>query len=157
VFTNRLKKEVARAIIDIEDVDRVSKISWYYHNKQKRAYTFHNGRKWGSLTSFIMDFKTNQNLMLDHRNRNTLDNRKNNLRFCTKRQNQCNTQNRKNNTTGYQGVYPCKDASTWYVRVNFYGKSKHIGSFKSIKEAAFAYNEAALKYHGEFACLNKVF
>ena len=91
---------------------------------------------------------------VDHIYGNRLDNRKGNLRICTHLQNQKNRRSKKK----YMGVY--KDNFTiprtvrYYTQIKINGKNKHIAYCKTEKEAAMAYNEAAKKYYGEFACLN---
>lgn len=61
---------------------------------------------------------------------------------------------RTNNTSGYKGV--SRDRGRWraYIRVNY--KQIHLGNFRTKEEAARRYNEAALKYFGEFAELNEI-
>lgn len=58
------------------------------------------------------------------------------------------------NTTGFRGVHWSKKDKTWMAGISYQGKSKHIGSFKTPEAAALAYNEAALRYHGDRAKLN---
>ena len=95
------------------------------------------------------------NKEIDHINGIKWDNRKINLRICTHAQNQKNS---KSLIKKYKGVY--KDNFTipgkikYYAQIKVNGKNKHIAYCKSEREAAIAYNEAARKYHGEFACLN---
>jgi hypothetical protein len=60
------------------------------------------------------------------------------------------------NKSGYKGVYFNKRDSNWRARIQLNKKEIHIGCYINIKDAARAYNEAALKYHGEFANLNKI-
>ncbi len=94
---------------------------------------------------------------IDHRNNNPLDNRRSNLRSATNQQNQFNTNKQINNTSGFKGVTWDRTYRRFLARIR-YGKSqrKHLGSFKSAKEAAMAYNNAAIKLHGQFARLNKI-
>ncbi len=91
------------------------------------------------------------NLFVDHINRNKLDNRRSNLRSATWSQNNANS-NKPRNKTGYKGVYPSK--KRWYANIQVNKVPIYIGSFKTPIEAALAYDEAAIKYFGEFASLN---
>lgn len=91
----------------------------------------------------------------DHKNRNTLDNRKSNLRIATKHQNARNKSVYQNNTLGVRGVRTCTDGKTYSARIKAGKKEKHLGTFKTLKEAKEAYNKAAIKLFGEWACLNK--
>ena len=81
----------------------------------------------------------------DHRNHDTLDNRRTNLRKCSLTQNH---QNRKSN-----GAHFHKASGKWCAVIYFSKKKKHLGLFHSREDAVKAYNEAAKKYHGEFAWL----
>lgn len=100
------------------------------------------------LHRLIVDFE-----IVDHINRNKLDNRKANLRSATHGQNRTNSGPQKRNRSGYKGVYPRGNGS-YRVRLMSNGKIVHIGVYKDPVEAALAYDEAAKKYHGEFAYLN---
>ena len=94
---------------------------------------------------------------LDHCNRNGLDNRSENLRPCTVKQNQYNCGLRSDNTSGYKGVRIYKNcARPWTARIWTGEKRIYLGFFSSAVEAALAYNVAAAMYHGEFACFNQV-
>lgn len=93
-------------------------------------------------------------LMIDHKNRNKLDNRRSNLRFCTPSENFCNSGKQKNNTTGFKGVY--RQPNGFYVAIQKNGRLRRIGSYKTLEEAARAYNVAAKELHGKFAFLNDV-
>jgi hypothetical protein len=90
----------------------------------------------------------------DHINRDTLDNRIRNLRPCTTAQNIANRGMLKSNTSGYKGVNWRKERSMWVARIGFKGERISLGMFNDPKEAAKAYDKAAIKYYGEFAGLN---
>jgi hypothetical protein len=95
----------------------------------------------------------------DHINRNTLDNRRENLRRATHSQNCCNQRVLKaSNTSGFKSITKAwargRHYERWRVRIAFNGKRIHIGYFRSPEVAARAYDEAAKKYHGQFAQLN---
>lgn len=94
--------------------------------------------------------------VMDHVNRNPLDNRKSNLRICTQNQNGKNSPLKRNNKSGYIGVSWNKLNKCWTARIKVNYQGMHIGSFKDKVEAAKAYNAMATKYFGEFANLNHV-
>lgn len=78
-----------------------------------------------------------------------------NCRWATRTQQSLNTRLRKTNKSGYRGVSRNSlNSLNWLARISFEKKTIHIGSFRTKEEAARAYNEAALKYHGEDAKLN---
>ena len=91
---------------------------------------------------------------VDHINRNKLDNRRCNLRIATRTQNNMNCGPRSNNKCGYKGVFWHEKKWTTVIKVG--DKRIRLGRFDDIKDAARAYNAAALKYYGEFAWLNPI-
>lgn len=92
----------------------------------------------------------------DHIDQDKLNNVRHNLRPATKSQNMCNRGLQTNNPSGYKGVQWFKRDSKWRARIKKDGKEVHLGYFDTKEEAAHVYNKVALKYHGEFACLNDV-
>jgi hypothetical protein len=93
---------------------------------------------------------------VDHKNRNGLDNRRENLRLASRLQNVRNRSIPGNNGSGYKGVSWDKRIEKWYAYITFNYKMKALGRFADIKDAARAYNRAALEYHGEFAYQNVI-
>jgi len=90
----------------------------------------------------------------DHINGDKLDNRSINLRLVTKQQNNMNrSANKVRKDTHYKGVI-LHDSGKWQARIGIDGKKVYLGYFKTPEDAARAYNDAALKHHGEYAKLN---
>ena len=87
---------------------------------------------------------------IDHRNHNTLDNRRSNLRLATPSQNAINRRKAK----GYKGVSRVRDK--WRATIGSVRKKerRHLGYFPSAERAAKAYDAAAIEMYGEFALLN---
>jgi hypothetical protein len=94
-------------------------------------------------------------LLVDHRNGDTLDNRRDNLRLATHSQNQFNKAKTTLKTSSrFIGVYLEKHSGLWGAKISHHGKSIWLGRFKSEIDAAHAYDCAAREYHKEFARLN---
>lgn len=91
----------------------------------------------------------------DHRNLDSLDNRRCNLRVATASENQHNKKLYKNNKCGFKGVH-CHSDTLWVANVVFERRQCRLGSFGSPAEAAFAYDCASKIMHGEFACCNGI-
>ncbi len=92
--------------------------------------------------------------VVDHRNCNSLDNRRANLRFATHAENMHNRRKRKNATSQYIGVFYRKDTRKWVAKIMIGRKRIQLGNFENEIDAARAYDEGAKKYHKEFARLN---
>lgn len=93
---------------------------------------------------------------VDHIDNNGLNNRKINLRVATHSQNLQNRGKSKNNTSGYKGVFYCKQTCKYRVILRANKKNYEGGRFDDKKKAALKYNELAIIYHNEFAKLNIV-
>jgi hypothetical protein len=92
------------------------------------------------------------NRKIDHKNRVKGDDRKQNLRLATSHQNAANTSKRKDNTTGFRGVY-ARDRK-WRAGIRAGGLQVWLGTFSTATDAARAYDDMAAKVFGEFAVLN---
>ncbi len=150
------------AIVGPKDYAYLIQWKWCYYNHHSNGgyairtdYT--NGKRTVYMHRVILERKGFKNFAnTDHRNRDKLDNQRKNLRPATVKQNQCNRDMQSNNTSGYKGVYWHKRDRNWQAYIQVNGKRIYLGYYDNLKEAAQAYNKAALKYHGEFARLNKV-
>ena len=139
VLYNQKCKEVARTLFDKKYLEKVKQHKWcldnnkYVHNGKIRLHTFING-------------KPPQGLVTGHINRNKLDNRDENLRFCTHSENRINSGLRKDNTSGIKGVYWDKNRKKWVAVI----KRINLGRFKNKQYAIKARREAEQKYYKEF-------
>lgn len=90
---------------------------------------------------------------VDHADGNGLNNRRLNLRVCTRSQNNYNTSIRKDNRSGFKGVYrhKAKGTNVWRARIKVAGRLIELGVFESAEAAAAARNQAAEQHHQQFA------
>lgn len=142
-----------RVIVSDEDGYLLSAHKWHV-SKSKNTYyarTFIDGKVVG-LHNLIIH--PHQGLIVDHINHNGLDNRRCNLRVCTRQENARNALKPLINGTSsiYKGVSKCPGGWSAHIRVE--KRTLHLGTFRTEARAAEVYNEAAIKYFGEFACLN---
>lgn len=102
-------------------------------------FLWHNG--------YLPDF-------VDHRDRDMKNNNIGNLRSCTRAENNRNRNPEKNSSSKFLGVFYIKKNNKWGAKIVSDKKQISLGRFESEANAALAYNEAAIKYHKEFANLN---
>lgn len=138
---------------DLEDYDIIKNIGW---SRNSQGYiigniTTNGKQKHISLHRLIMGSPIK--MMVDHINGNKLDNRKGNLRICNSKENTRNSSAQKRNKLSVKGV-SITHSNTYQAQIQVDGKLKYLGSYKTVKEAADAYDLAAQKYFGEFARLN---
>ena len=98
---------------------------------------------------------------LDHIDGNRLNNDIFNLREATNTQNCMNTKKRKfyhgkPTSSKFKGVYWNREQRRWKSYITIDGKQKYLGSFTNEIDAAEAYNTAATKYFGDYACMNNI-
>ena len=150
ILYNLKNNEKARAIIDIEDVDRVKNYKWsemgsgyvtatYYKENLKTGILLHR---------LIMGLDNEKDY--DHKNGNRKDCRKHNLRPVSSLENAKNRLKQITNSSGFIGVSWSKLKDMWrsYIQVNY--KQKHLGYFDSIRDATFERIKAEIKYYGEY-------
>jgi len=156
-LSKRSKKKPSFAMVDDFDFEFLSKFDWSnmggYAARLEKGVRIWMHRVIMNLPPFPKRRRDAQ--YVDHINFDKLDNRKKNLRVCSPQQNACHRRN-PNNTSGYRGVTWSKQMKMWQVSIVVNWKSISLGLYKNKKEAAKVYNEAAQKYHGDFAVLNKI-
>ena len=134
-------------IVDDEDYERLSKHRWHcIQDKYAVRDAWVDGkRKHIRMNREIMGFP--EGLEVDHINRDSLDNRKENLRIVTHTINTRNNprKNTKNRTSDFIGVHLDKKKNVWIAMIMLGGKQTYLGGFKEEENAARAYNIAAKK------------
>ena len=143
------------ALVDAEDYERLNQFKWnavwckrtqtYYayrtsYVEKKRTLLMHRE---------VMNAQKGSNI--DHENRDTLDNRRRNLRFATHGQNACNRTKRRGSTGIFKGVSWHNATKKWQARICVDRKQKHLGVYDTPEEAFEIYKKAAVELHGEFA------
>ena len=137
--------EVARTIIDIENIEKVKKYKWHYSYGYAETRI---KRKRLALHRYILNYKGD--LQVDHINGNRLDNRKSNLRLATSQQNSMNLAIRIDNTSGVPGVSFHKHRQKWRAYLTFEEQTVSLGYYYTFEEAKEAREEAEEKYFGEY-------
>lgn len=139
-------------IIDNADYDLVKIYCWRI---DKHGYVVANARNGTNkiirIHKLIMGVTYNQKQIVDHINWDKLDNRKCNLRFVTKSQNNINIHRKSNNKSGYTGVYYSKRLNKYCARIGINKNKIYLGDFNTFEEAVKARHLAELKIHGDWS------
>lgn len=144
------------AIIDVTSLPLIENMKW------EEAAGYARCRRWGKpivmMHRLIMGLKPSDGWEVDHKNMDKLDNRRRNLRRCTRAENNRHAHNART-VAPYRGLgfrkarRRCKQGR-WTARISVNKKSIWLGDFKTPEDAAWAYDLAAVRYHGEFAVCN---
>lgn len=143
-------------LVDQEDFEWLSQWKW---SLTSHGYACRSTTIGGIKNSYYMHreiLKTQKGYDTDHINGDRLDNRRCNLRICTRSQNMLNVLGNKNTTSKYKGVDWHKSTGMWRIRIMVDGKRINLGYSHSEDDAARIYNAAAVTHHGKFAKLNEV-
>lgn len=139
-------------IIDNDDVERVKQYKWVIFkarnnncNSVYKYYAISSGKENILLHRFITNAEKGQ--VVDHKNGNTFDTRKRNLKLCTYTENNKNKirQPRKSRPS-IVGVYYNTNINKWYAYINIDGKRISLGYHKEEQDAINARLEAEIKY-----------
>ncbi|WP_144585499.1 HNH endonuclease [Bacillus cereus] len=114
--------------------------SWT-NNKTKPYFAMKIGGKVVGLHRFIM--KARDGDIIDHVSGDTCDNRKDNLRFVTHKQNCANKESK--------GYYFNKPTGKWLAQIQIDGKRKSLGRYTTPEEAQQVYRKAHAEAFGEFS------
>lgn len=151
----------AVAMVDDADYDTVAAYNWRLHKTRK-------GGRYAVRGAWNRSKKQSQpqpmhalilgvpfGTMVDHRNRDTLDNTRQNLRVCNASQNQANSPKESGRfASRYKGVTWHKRVGKWQASIKVNGRSHYLGLFSDEVSAAKAYDAAASRHFGEFALPN---
>lgn len=138
------------AIIDRNDAELVGQWNWIawpkiWKNKILYFYAKNGNRQIGSL--FL---EMPSGCQIDHKDGNPLNNKRDNLRVATSRQNSINRGIRSDSISNLKGVGYRPDSKQWRARIVYGGKRHSLGAFDSMEDAKKAYEAAAEVHHGEF-------
>lgn len=145
------------ALVDDEDFALLSQYKWSAakgHNNYYAVRGVGRGKKLVKMHRFVL--KPKYGMMVDHIDRNGLNNQRSNLRLSTNSQNQANRSNVRGCANKFKGVYKEKGMKNWRARIESHGKKHNIGYFQNEVDAAKAYNYAAKLLFGNFAYLNPI-
>lgn len=134
------------AVINIEDLPEIGKYRW--NAKSAGAYARLPQTEGGGLAAMHRKIMNPpEGMCVDHKDRNTLNNKRENLRVCSHAENMRNVKPIKS-ASGLKGVQ--RQNTKWVANIVINGKKLFLGTFQEKEDAFNAYKEASAKYHGEF-------
>lgn len=147
-----------RALVDRDVAEEAAQWNWFARTKghgSRNTYavrTDYSGEKTATIQLHTLVLPPKEGFVVDHINGDTLDNRRCNLRYATLSQNMINRRMPRRRP-GARGTYQTL-SGRWAAAIAKDGRRCHLGVFDTLDEARSAYNEAALRLHGEFALLS---
>lgn len=135
------------SIIDDEDFEKISFTKWKF-DRYARANVWNKElKKYESKSIHRVVMDAPKGFDVDHINGDKLDNRKVNLRICTRSENLHNLQNKARTPVGLRGAFKAKNDKKWFSTISVCGEIKRLGRFDTPEEAHFAYVTAHKKYY----------
>lgn len=137
------------AVIDACDAPLVAGRNWYAQISKRSVYA---ARKEGAKTVLMHRVILGSECAeeVDHEDGDGLNNRRSNLRAATVGQNQYNQRLKSTNTSGVKGVTWRPKNKKWQVAIRADGKTRYVGYFRNLEDAAAAYAAASANLHGSF-------
>lgn len=140
-----LENSALLALVDDSDYEQLAQRKWYF---------LHDYAISDSVLMHRLIARPCQTQIIDHIDGNTLNNQRSNLRICSVAENLWNRRATWS-ASGFKGVSRRnRDRSPWRASITKNGRAVHLGSFADPVDAAKAYDAAAKKLFGEFACTN---
>ena len=149
-------------LVDDADYDRLAHYKWRAHVDRRRGQVYavrkthgpHSSRRTVYLHREILGVKYSE-VKVDHRNGDSLDNRRANLRKCVSGENNANSRKRRDGRSSrFKGVCWHKRDKKFQASIKLHGRTIHLGMFTDEQEAAKAYDQAARAFFGQFAQCN---
>lgn len=140
-----------RFIIDIEDVEKCKSHTWHVQHTDVHNYcATKDGKSVLLLHRYLIE--PPNNMVVDHINGNTYDNRKSNLRICTRQENSMNQAMRSDNTSGYKGVlwYHYNGVDKWQATIQVNKKKISLGYYEKLEDVIKVRKNAEERYFGEY-------
>ncbi|MFL5287944.1 MAG: HNH endonuclease [Rhodopila sp.] len=157
------------AVVDDEDYERLAAFRWsategrrgdFYAVRMATVVGVDGSRKsvCRQMQRDVLDLEMKMpgSIMADHRNHDTLDNRRSNLRWLTANESALNRRLYLNNRSGYRGVHFCQANGKYRAQIGVRRRRFTTGYFATAELAAAAYNRLALQHHGKHARLNVI-
>tara|TARA_R110000787_G_scaffold96201_1_gene199447 strand:- start:474 stop:959 length:486 start_codon:yes stop_codon:yes gene_type:complete len=130
-------------------------VDGYRFGLSSKGHVMYSGRKDGlngkRLHRIIMGEP--EDFVIDHINRDLLDNRSCNLGFVSQQENVINRGIKKTNKSGVSGVSWHKRDNKWVSQITYKNKKIHLGNFDTLEEATKAREDGKIKYFGEFRAM----
>ena len=142
------------AIVDDDDYDELNKHKWSVLEKGNTYYAIRWMWSGGNQSGIymhraILGLMKGDDKIVDHVNRNGLDNRQQNLRVVSHAINIRNHNRHKHNTSGHNGVCWHKASGKWDARITVKDKQIHLGLYDTIKDAVEARRQGEIEHWGK--------
>jgi hypothetical protein len=144
IMYDRKFNETSRAKIDKEDECKINKYKWHLDSD---GYAHNGNGKRGHILMQNLIMSPSEGEIVDHKEWDRLDNRKENLRITDYSGNSANTRIHRNNKTGVTGVMVRSEYGTWRACITHKGRAIELGSYKTKKDAVRARLTAEIKYY----------